>query len=111
LEEVLYKDCLIFGFYDRDTQLGLGFVLPAEIGLHDGFKLWNMHSYESFPFHREEKKLPLKRWIFVTAEGQRGIWSLGKAIADARDKNESLSLNINQIKKNLPVRAASTGRR
>ncbi len=100
-EKVLYKGCLIFGFYDKDTQVGLGFVLPERIGLRDGFKLWNMHSYESFPFHRQEKVLPYKRWIFATADGRKGIWKMGKAIADARDRNEPLSSNLDYLKQHI----------
>jgi hypothetical protein len=100
-EKVLYKGCLIFGFYDKDTQVGLGFVLPERIGLRDGFKLWNMHSYESFPFHRKEKVLPYKRWIFATADGREGIWKMGKAIADVQDRNESLSSNPDYLKQQI----------
>jgi hypothetical protein len=77
-----YKDFLIFGFHDVSSGTGLGFVLPARIDLHNGFKLWSMYNYESFPFYRIEKRLPLKRWIFVTTKGRSGILETGKLIAD-----------------------------
>jgi hypothetical protein len=73
---------MIFGFFDKETGLGLGFVFPASIGLHNGFKLWSMYNYESFPFYQAEKQLPLKRWIFVTTRGRDQILAIGKVIAD-----------------------------
>ncbi len=82
LDSASYHGYFIFGFYDKDTKVGLGFVLPTAIGLHDGFKLWSMHNYESFPFHDEAKTLPLKRWIFAVSDGQQEIMALGKQIVD-----------------------------
>jgi len=82
VKQSTYNGHLIFGFHSRTSGLGLGFVIPVRIGMHNGFKLWSMHNYESFPFLGIEKQLPLKRWIFVTTKGGRGILDLGKTIAD-----------------------------
>lgn len=98
VEKSTYKECLIFGFYDIKTHVGLGFVFPAFIGLHNGFKLWSMHNYESFPFYHEQQNLPLKRWIFATSKGKEGILSMGKSIADIYSEKESLSSNIDKLK-------------
>ncbi len=99
IKQSTYKGYVIFGFFDVNTQVGMGFVLPESIGLHDGFKLWSMHNYESFPFYHMQKKLPLKRWIFATSKGREGILSMGKAIVDINAKNENISLNIDILKK------------
>lgn len=98
IEKSIYKGCIIFGFYDMNNQVGLGFVFPASIGVHNGFKLWSMHNYESFPFYHMQQKLPLKRWIFATSKGKEGILSLGKSIADIYAEKENLSSNINKLK-------------
>ena len=82
LENSIYKGHLIFGFYDKNSKVGLGFVLPANIGLHNGFKLWSMHNYESFPFYGMKKELPLKRWIFAFEGGKDGLIKSGKDIVD-----------------------------
>ncbi len=84
IEKSTYKGYFIFGFYDAKTKIGLGFVLPKAIGLHDGFKLWSMHNYESFPFYNTEKKLPIKRWIYAVSNGKEEIISLGKSIVDSK---------------------------
>ena len=93
-----YKGYLIFGYYDTQTQVGLGFVLPGSIGLHNGFKLWSMHNYESFPFYKMPQKLPLKRWIFATSKGRDGILSMGKAIVDLQTENKNISFKIDSLK-------------
>lgn len=98
MDKIIYKGCFIFGFYDVNTKVGLGFVLPESIGLHDGFKLWSMHNYESFPFYGIEQKLPLKRWIFATSNGRDGILLMGKKIADIYSNGEKLSMNIDYLK-------------
>lgn len=100
MEQCTYKGCLIFGFYDSQTQVGLGFVIPEAIGLHDGLKLWSMHNYESFPFYNMPKQLPLKRWIFATSKGQEGILSTGKLIAEIHSTGENLSANLQPFGKN-----------
>lgn len=86
VEQSTYSGHLIFGFHDKNTGLGMGFVLPTRIDMHNGFKLWSMYNYESFPFHRIEKDLPLTRWIFVTEKGRDGILEVGKTIADNTGK-------------------------
>jgi hypothetical protein len=96
VEQVTYKEHFIFGFHDRTSGVGLGFVLPSRIGLHNGWKLWSMYNYESFPFYGTEKSLPLKRWIFVTTTGKEGILEIGKAIAD-----NAGSLSEEQFRKNI----------
>ena len=85
-----YKGYLIFGFHDHGTGTGLGFIIPSVIDLHDGFKLWSMHNYESFPFLHEEKKLPLKRWIYVSENGREGILSRGMALVDFISEGKDL---------------------
>ncbi len=90
VQQCTYKGFFIFGFYDLDTGRGLGFVMPEHIGLHGGFKLWSMYNYETFPFVRMEKKLPLTRWIFVTGKGRDGILNGGKALADMAADGKTL---------------------
>lgn len=85
-----YKDHLIFGFFRKSTQRGLGFIIPARIGVHNGFKLWSMFNYETFPFYQMVKELPLKRWIFITTSGGDGILTTGKAIVDLELQGQSI---------------------
>lgn len=82
-EDCYYREHFIFGFYSRKTGRGLGFVQPASIGVHDGWKLWSMYNYEAFPFLDAPKNLPLRRWIFVVTEGREELLETGKAIAEA----------------------------
>lgn len=90
-DEVGYRGYFIFGVYARESGVGLGFVMPKAVGLHDGWKLWSMHNYESFPFHGTEAQLPLKRWIFVVTGARADLFETGKAIANAAAEGESLA--------------------
>lgn len=90
-EQCTYKGHFIFGVYSRETGRGLGFVMPVAVGLHDGWKLWSMHNYESFPFHGEEEKPPTKRWIFAVDGAREGLFKTGRRIAEAAAAGKSLS--------------------
>jgi hypothetical protein len=84
-EQCTYRGHLVFALAERRTGRGLGFVIPARVGLKDGFKLWSMGNYESFPFWDAEDRragLPLKRWIYVADGTERDPLSLGRRIAD-----------------------------
>lgn len=93
-EDVYYKAHFIFGFYDRRTGRGLGFVQPALLGLHDGWKLWSMYNYECFPFLDSPGQLPLKRWIFVVTGGREGLFKTGKAICDAAAEGKPITSTL-----------------
>lgn len=101
VEQSVYKGCFIFGSYDAETGMGIGFVTPASVGLHDGFKLWSMYNYECFPFYGRESELPLKRWIFSTSEGREGILRMGKAIAETHHSGRNLRSAIPELRKAL----------
>jgi len=94
-DEVGYEGHFIFGAYDRGTGMGLGFVMPKSIGLHDGWKLWSMHNYESFPFYGEDPRLPLKRWIFVVTGGRKDLFETARAIIDNAAEVESPAAEAN----------------
>jgi hypothetical protein len=53
-----------------------------------------MSSYECFPFNKQPKKLPLKRWIFVTTKGREGILAIGQKIADIAAAGQTLQQQI-----------------
>jgi len=97
VEKSTYKGYLIFGFHDDSTDNGLGFIIPSVYDLHNGFKLWSMHNYESFPFLNEEKKLPLKRWIYVSENGRQGILSRGKTLVDFISEGKDLRTDMLEL--------------
>lgn len=97
-DDVWYRDHFIFGFYSRKTGCGLGFVQPRSFGLHDGWKLWSMYNYESFPSYSDSYKLPAKRWIFVVTGGREDLFTKGKAIADAAAKGASVAEAVKRVR-------------
>ncbi|MHC4714581.1 MAG: hypothetical protein ACYTAN_15145, partial [Planctomycetota bacterium] len=96
-DDAAHRGHLIFGCYSKSTGFGLGFVIPTRIGLHDGFKLWSMHNYESFPFYGKDPELPLKRWIFVVTGGREGLFATGRRIAEAAADGEDVGKALREM--------------
>lgn len=83
VQQATYNGHIIFGIYNTGTKRGLGWVMPTALGMHDGWKLWSMYNFESFPnFGSPSITYPWKRYIFLLTGGREQLFTVGKWIAD-----------------------------
>ena len=80
IQDCQYKGHFIYGFLNKKSGIGTGFVYPTLLGIHE-WKVWWTES-NKIEIEYAPKQKTASRWIYPVSNGKHELLTFGKWVVD-----------------------------